>query len=72
MWITFKYKAIGNEQPVIKKINLDYIECININLFPDRIDVITPMRFESDTGVYSIYKEVNENFEEIKQKLMEL
>lgn len=70
MWIIFKYKMMGNDQLVTKKVNLDNAECINF--FDNKIEIATPMRFESDIGVYTILKEVNENFEEIKQKLMEL
>lgn len=70
MWIIFKYKMMGNDQLVTKKVNLDNAECINF--FDNKIEIAIPMRFESDIGVYAILKEVNENFEEIKQKLMEL
>ncbi len=70
MWIIFKYKMMGNDQLVTKKVNLDNAECINF--FDNKIEIETPMRFESDSGVYTILKEVNENFEEIKQKLTEL
>ncbi|MDH6459638.1 hypothetical protein M2102_003300 [Fusobacterium sp. PH5-7] len=70
MWVTFKYKVIGNDQIITKKVNLDNVECINF--FDNKIDIVTPMRFESDGGIYTIRKELNENFEEIKAKLMEL
>lgn len=70
MWIIFKYKMMGNDQLVTKKVNLDNAECINF--FDNKIEIEIPIRFESDGGVYTILKEVNENFEEIKQKLTEL
>ena len=62
MWIKF------NENSFEKKINLDGIreiifQCSNqILLAP----------FDSESGIYKIHESENENFEEIKEKLIKL
>lgn len=68
MWINFK-KKLG-DGIIDSKINLEKIEFINF--FEGRIDLSLPVRFEEDFLTQVIYKEFNENFDEIKAKLMEL
>lgn len=64
MWITFK-SELGEIQ-VTYKINLDKIE--NIILYEETIELYPVMK----ENFYVISKDSNKNFEEIKQKLMEL
>lgn len=64
MWITFK-SELGEIQ-VTNKINLDKIE--NIILYEEKIELYPGM----EENFYVISKDSNKNFEEIKQKLMEL
>lgn len=62
MWITV-------EEDFITKINLDNIETIEIK--EDEILLCPPNRFIGDNRALRISK-TNKDFEEIKQKLMEL
>lgn len=64
MWITFK-SELGEIQ-VTYKINLNKIE--HIILYEETIELYPGM----EENFYVISKDSNENFEEIKQKLMEL
>lgn len=64
MWITFK-SELGEIQ-VTYKINLNKIE--HIILYEETIELYPGM----GENFYVISKDSNENFEEIKQKLMEL
>lgn len=64
MWITFK-SELGEIQ-VTYKINLDKIE--NIILYEETIELYPG----TEENFYVISKDSNKNFEEIKQKLMEL
>lgn len=68
MWITFK-NEYQNDKGVIRvpaKINLNKIQ--HIIFFEERIELYPT----TEDNFYVIYKYSNENFEEIKQKLMEL
>lgn len=68
MWITFKneYKKDKGVIRVPSKINLNKIE--HIILYEERIELYPT----TEDNFYVIYKYSNENFEEIKKKLMEL
>lgn len=84
MWITFKDKINSDEkiwsedkktysmgkQIVTRKINSDKIE--GIIFYEEKIELYPPSRFEEDYVIYDIVKDLNENFEEIKAKLMGL
>ncbi|WP_338948083.1 hypothetical protein [Fusobacterium varium] len=68
MWITFK-NEYQDDKGVIRvptKINLNKIE--HIILYEERIELYPA----TEDNFYGIYKYLNENFEEIKKKLMEL
>ncbi|MEE0138988.1 hypothetical protein [Fusobacterium ulcerans] len=68
MWITFKDdsfdKKLNSIQIIKKKVNTDKIELIT---FCEESLELLGNQFQ-----HSINKKFNENFEEIKQKLMEL
>lgn len=70
MWITFKNKSNERmdegEIKVPVKINLNKIEYIIFT--EERIELYPTI----EENYYIIEKSLNENFEEIKQKLMEL
>ena len=70
MWITFKsesYDGIENDEiQVTAKINLDKIDYIIF--FEEKIELYPTI----EEAFYTIDKVLNKNFEEIKQKLMEL
>lgn len=68
MWITFKneFRTDKGVVQVPVKINLNKIE--HIIFFKERIELYPT----TEDNFYGIYKYLNENFEEIKQKLMEL
>lgn len=66
MWITFKNKFGTDKGQVPVKINLNKIE--HIIFYKERIELYPT----TEDNFYGIYKYLNENFEEIKQKLMEL
>jgi hypothetical protein len=65
MWITFKSK-LDDEKNYDIKINLNKIE--HIILYEEKIELYPAM----EENFYVISKDSNENFEEIKKKLMEL
>lgn len=68
MWITFK-NEYENGKGVIRvpaKINLNKIE--HIILYEEKIELYPAI----EENFYVISKDSNENFEEIKKKLMEL
>lgn len=68
MWITFKneYKKDKGVIRVPAKINLNKIE--HIILYEETIELYPGM----EENFYVISKDSNKNFEQIKQKLMEL
>lgn len=62
MWIKYKYK--GN----LCFLNLEYVQIITFI----EVDKEQHIAFEFSDSVYRIKESENENFEEIKKKLMEL
>lgn len=72
MYITFNSIEITNgiKKEIIKKINLNQLESIDFG--KDSIRLYPPTRFKEDTSYYIIKKSENENYEEIKEKLMKL
>lgn len=84
MWITFEIEVEVDKkvwskdkktyslatQTITRKVNSDKIE--NITFYENKIVLAPPTRFDNDCSIYIIDEKLNENFEEIKKKLMEL